>query len=55
MTALAHERPETMTEPQCLPENGPGLDEVVWHAWEAMELPEGYRDSFAVHRPSGRW
>ena len=43
MTALAHERPETMTEPQCLPENGPGLDEVVWHAWEAMELPEGYR------------
>ncbi|MEU9899572.1 Uma2 family endonuclease [Streptomyces phaeochromogenes] len=47
MTALAHERPETMTEirtePQHLPENGPGLDEVVWQAWEAMELPEGYR------------
>lgn len=44
MTALAHERPETMTEiwtePQ--PENGPDLDEVVWHAWKAMELPEGY-------------
>ncbi|MEU9955917.1 Uma2 family endonuclease [Streptomyces sp. NPDC050982] len=33
MTALAHERPE----------NGPSLDEVVWQAWEAMELPEGYR------------
>jgi hypothetical protein len=47
MTALAHERPETMTEirtePHCLPENGPGLDEVVWQAWKAMELPEGYR------------
>jgi len=46
MTALAHERPETMTEirtePQHLPENGPGLDEVVWQAWKAMELPEGY-------------
>ncbi|MCX4907528.1 Uma2 family endonuclease [Streptomyces sp. NBC_00878] len=47
MTALAHERPETMTEirtePQYRPENGPSLDEVVWQAWEAMELPEGYR------------
>ncbi|WP_409470719.1 Uma2 family endonuclease [Streptomyces sp. HC307] len=21
----------------------PGLDEVVWQAWKAMELPEGYR------------
>jgi Uma2 family endonuclease len=21
----------------------PELDEVVWHAWKAMELPEGYR------------
>ncbi|MEV0937295.1 Uma2 family endonuclease [Streptomyces phaeochromogenes] len=47
MTALAHERPETMTEirtePQCLPEDGPGLDRVLWQAWKAMELPEGYR------------
>ncbi|GAB2957668.1 hypothetical protein GCM10023080_016540 [Streptomyces pseudoechinosporeus] len=47
MTALAHERPETMTEirtePVCVPENGPSLDEVVWQAWKAMELPEGYR------------
>ncbi|MFD3308244.1 Uma2 family endonuclease [Streptomyces sp. NPDC058694] len=33
MAALAHERPE----------NEPGLDAVVWQAWEAMELPEGYR------------
>lgn len=47
MTALAQERPETVTEirtePVCVPENGPSLDEVVWQAWKAMELPEGYR------------
>jgi len=47
MTALAHERPETMTEirteAECLSEDGPGLDEVLWQAWKAMELPEGYR------------
>lgn len=45
MTALAHERPETMTEIRTEPlsENGPSLDEVVWQAWKAMELPEGYR------------
>ncbi|MGW2642750.1 Uma2 family endonuclease [Streptomyces sp. NPDC001348] len=44
MTALAHERPETMTEiwTEPLSANGPDLDEVVWHAWKAMELPEGY-------------
>ncbi|MET9381054.1 Uma2 family endonuclease [Streptomyces sp. NPDC002928] len=35
MTALAHERPETMPEID--------LDEVLWQAWKAMELPEGYR------------
>ncbi|MFE7069738.1 Uma2 family endonuclease [Streptomyces sp. NPDC057620] len=34
---------ETRTEPPCPPENGSGLDEVRWQAWEAMELPEGYR------------
>ncbi|WP_262061317.1 Uma2 family endonuclease [Streptomyces sp. STR69] len=47
MTALAHERPETMTEARTesvsLSENGPELDEVLWQAWKAMELPEGYR------------
>ncbi|MEU9188587.1 hypothetical protein AB0D14_29440 [Streptomyces sp. NPDC048484] len=47
MAAPAHEGPETMTEsraePPCLSENGPGLDEVLWQAWKAMELPEGYR------------
>jgi Uma2 family endonuclease len=45
MTVLAHERPETMTEIRTEPvsEYGPDLDEVVWQAWKAMELPEGYR------------
>ncbi|ANP49542.1 hypothetical protein AVL59_07920 [Streptomyces griseochromogenes] len=47
MTALAHERPETMpeirTESVSLAEDGRDLDEVVWQAWKAMELPEGYR------------
>ncbi|MFJ9645260.1 Uma2 family endonuclease [Streptomyces sp. NPDC101206] len=32
MSALAHEAP-------C----DPGLDEVLWQAWKAMDLPEGYR------------
>ncbi|MFD7135268.1 Uma2 family endonuclease [Streptomyces sp. NPDC059894] len=47
MTALAHERPDTMPETRTtsvpLPENGSDLDEVLWQAWKAMELPEGYR------------
>lgn len=45
MTAVAHERSETMTEIRTEPssENGPALDEVVWELWKAMELPEGYR------------
>ncbi|MET9777351.1 Uma2 family endonuclease [Streptomyces sp. NPDC006367] len=44
MTALAYERPETMSEFAATgTEQGPGLDEVVWQAWKAMELPEGYR------------
>lgn len=32
MSALAHEAPYD-----------PGLDEVLWQAWKAMDLPEGYR------------
>ncbi|MFI1728832.1 Uma2 family endonuclease [Streptomyces acidicola] len=43
MTALAHERPETMTEAQAELVNGPDLDEALWQAWKTMELPEGYR------------
>ncbi|QEU92967.1 Uma2 family endonuclease [Streptomyces kanamyceticus] len=44
MTALAAERPETM--PEATTESTPSpseLDEVLWQAWKAMELPEGYR------------
>ncbi|WP_055695905.1 Uma2 family endonuclease [Streptomyces prasinopilosus] len=49
MTALVYERPETMSEirtaagPENGTGNGPDLDEVVWQAWKAVELPEGYR------------
>ncbi|MFJ8489863.1 Uma2 family endonuclease [Streptomyces sp. NPDC094038] len=43
MTALAHERPKTMSEASADIVNGPDLDEVLWQAWKAMELPEGYR------------
>lgn len=43
MTALAHERPETMSHAPAESLNGPDLDEVLWQAWKAMELPEGYR------------
>ncbi|MFI2203620.1 hypothetical protein ACH47Z_23150 [Streptomyces sp. NPDC020192] len=43
MTALAHERPETMSKAPADSLNGPDLDEVLWQAWKAMELPEGYR------------
>lgn len=41
MTALAHEVPPAAPEEE--PEPGPGLDEVLWDVWKAMELPEGYR------------
>ncbi|MBT2529311.1 Uma2 family endonuclease [Streptomyces sp. ISL-99] len=40
MTALAQERPETM--PDTRTESVTELDEVLWQAWKAMELPEGY-------------
>ncbi|MFP3988953.1 Uma2 family endonuclease [Streptomyces sp. E11-3] len=47
MTALAHERPETMSETVTEVDSGstPAVerDEVLWQAWKAMELPEGYR------------
>jgi Uma2 family endonuclease len=32
-----------MSEAQAESVNGPDLDEVLWQAWRAMELPEGYR------------
>ncbi|GGN25487.1 Uma2 family endonuclease [Streptomyces fuscichromogenes] len=43
MTALAHERPKTMSEASAAIVNVPDLDEVLWQAWKAMELPDGYR------------
>ncbi|WP_316740154.1 Uma2 family endonuclease [Streptomyces sp. MK7] len=42
MTALAEEvAPVVADEP--VTEPGSGLDEVLWQAWKAMDLPEGYR------------
>lgn len=38
--------PETRTESEPTPSPTPSvseLDEVLWQAWKAMELPEGYR------------
>lgn len=32
-----------MSEAQAELFDGPDLDEVLWQAWKAMELPEGYR------------
>ena len=43
MTALLHERPEAMPEIRTDPEPVSSLselDEVVWQAWKAIELPE---------------
>ncbi|GAA3179418.1 MULTISPECIES: Uma2 family endonuclease [Streptomyces] len=52
MTALAHEAPETTTP-------GPDLDEVLWQAWKAMELPEGFHaeiiEGFIEVSPTGRY
>lgn len=43
MTALAHERPETMSDAQADSLNMSDPDEGLWQVWKAMELPEGYR------------
>lgn len=43
MTALAHERPETMSDAQADFLNMSDPDEGLWQVWKAMELPEGYR------------
>lgn len=61
MTALAQEAPVTMPE-ITTPEDtthGPDLDEVLWQAWKAMELPEGLRaeiiEGFIEVSPTGRF
>ncbi|WP_330175391.1 Uma2 family endonuclease [Streptomyces sp. NBC_01498] len=41
MTALAHEVMPVTTDDK--PTSGLGLDEILWQAWKAMELPEGYQ------------
>ncbi|MEU9487533.1 Uma2 family endonuclease [Streptomyces decoyicus] len=51
MTALAHEAPESTP--------GLDLDELLWQAWKAMELPEGLRaeivEGFIEVSPTGRY
>ncbi len=42
MTALAQERPQAMSQAQSETSNAIDLDEVLWQAWKAMDLPEGY-------------
>lgn len=41
MTALAEEVAPVVDKP--VSEQGSDLDEVLWQAWKAMDLPEGYR------------
>ncbi|WP_030761699.1 MULTISPECIES: Uma2 family endonuclease [unclassified Streptomyces] len=57
MTALAHETleavmPKVATSPS-------ELDDVLWQAWKAMELPEGYHaeivEGFIEVSPTGRY
>ncbi|WP_330316666.1 Uma2 family endonuclease [Streptomyces platensis] len=61
MTALAQEAPVTMSE-ITTPEDttpGPELEEVLWQAWKAMELPEGLHaeiiEGFIEVSPTGRF
>ncbi|NGO72601.1 Uma2 family endonuclease [Streptomyces boncukensis] len=43
MTALAHEMPPPDCDDDAEAPALPDLDQVLWQAWQAMELPEGYR------------
>ncbi|WP_026248238.1 Uma2 family endonuclease [Streptomyces sp. LaPpAH-108] len=43
MTALAEEVVAPVVTDQPVPEPVSDLDEVLWQAWKAMDLPEGYR------------
>ncbi|KAA6213802.1 Uma2 family endonuclease [Streptomyces albofaciens JCM 4342] len=58
MTALAHETPWGFApEPSGQEVPRPDLDEVLWQAWEAMELPEGFHaeiiEGFIEVSPTG--
>ncbi|MEV7390923.1 Uma2 family endonuclease [Streptomyces sp. NPDC091215] len=48
-----------MSEAQAELFDGPDLDEVLWQAWKAMELPEGYRaeiiEGVIEVSPTGRY
>ncbi len=51
MTALAEEvAPVVADEP--VSEPGSDLDEVLWQAWKALDLPEGYRAEIIEGGPS---
>ncbi|MGP3686699.1 Uma2 family endonuclease [Streptomyces sp. IBSNAI002] len=57
MTALAHETLEAVMPKVATPPSD--LDDVLWQAWKAMELPEGYRaeivEGFIEVSPTGRY
>ncbi|MFF4012089.1 Uma2 family endonuclease [Streptomyces sp. NPDC001717] len=57
MTALAHETLEAVMPKVATPPSN--LDEVLWQAWKAMELPEGYHaeivEGFIEVSPTGRY
>ncbi|MFI0261119.1 Uma2 family endonuclease [Streptomyces sp. NPDC017056] len=57
MTALAHEAPWADTGPADQDTPRPELDEVLWQAWESMELPEGFHaeivEGFIEVSPTG--
>ncbi|MFG2877626.1 Uma2 family endonuclease [Streptomyces sp. NPDC048337] len=56
MTALAHETLEAVMPKVATPPSD--LDDVLWQAWKAMELPEGYHaeivEGFIEVSPTGR-
>ncbi|WP_413807558.1 Uma2 family endonuclease [Streptomyces sp. OE57] len=60
MTALAHEPCSAVDDglPPVAGQEAVSLDEVLWQAWKAMELPEGYRaeiiEEFIEVSPTGR-
>lgn len=57
MTALAHETLEAVMPKVTTPPSD--LDDVLWQAWKAMELPEGYHaeivEGFIEVSPTGRY
>ncbi|MFD5390833.1 Uma2 family endonuclease [Streptomyces sp. NPDC056669] len=60
MTALAHEPCSAVDDglPPAAGQEAVPLDEVLWQAWKAMELPEGYRaeivEEYIEVSPTGR-